>query len=991
MKEIYNRQRMYHHDDTIWEIRNKETTMTGDIPENLYTGELITYPGPYSFYLGKQKIILVSDAELETLAEDPEAVIDLSMTYAKYEDSLRSICERAKAHGQRTLLISFDHFFAQYRPGQHTPRKLMPDMNEYIQHIAKISDFASQYGLALELGLLSPLEIGPGYRQKTGESGMWMHYRKGLRDPQTGQFSVQLWRQQRWVNNKGPVDVEDAGVRVFAFRQQHLHGTPYLEVNPDEITEITDIAHVDEWDGATISRGGYRAQRIRVHGQGKTNIGPLDRVLVVQTYDTPEMDYFSQQALPFLIDLVDRYVDAGIRFNGLYSDEMHIQQDWGYFDHHDNGEFAVRYVSDGFCKRFAEEYGSEYEDFAKYLVYFCRGQEDTRNDLEAKRGMMHVFGFTPRDIRRTALFRARYYRMLQDGVVDLFLAAKRHLEKQMGHRLHTRAHATWAESPTVDHWKVGPDHSPRNRYEYTSNFVWSCTVHQAAAACHDYFKWGEYLTGTGNDHAECGWLDRDYYALALACSTGIVNEVPYSYATHWGSPPPVHQRHHWLQSAYGAAGSFLHTMVQGAQHRDVDVLLLYPLDLVSVDERFGSWIVQYGYANYLTTAKLLEMGEVRDGAIEIAGRRFSTVVTLFEPYPPRKLLSMMRQLADQGGRVVWSGPPPLLDWHGEDLLNDWKDLFAVTYEPNKTFGWLAPGRRIEFAGILELVTPQTILTDFLVDRIYPVVPADATTTVATIQDKVVGAHRTTAKGGSLTFLGFRPRDDQSQSLGYDVRTLFTILLALGAYPSTQTAESVNDNTEVLSRTGDYLVCRFPNGAISLAPHLRTYEESWSGGFARKPEEDKKYLADNPPPSPELHLDHFQVNGHTVSYDGHGVMTFRTDDGGKPIAFAGHHSNCITIDGNTWCFTEHSADTVFWAPVPESRRIENGAVMIVRCDAEVELRIPAKGLPEDIQVVTEGAEPGSRGNEVEAIMGDGGLIINIAGQARHRLLYVVEKP
>ena len=248
---------------------------------------------------------------------------------------------------------------------------------------------------------------------------------------------------------------------------------------------------------------------------------------------------------------------------------------------------------------------------------------------------MHVFGAGPEAIRQTALFRARYYHLLQDGVVDLFVRAKRHAEQRMGHRLDSRAHATWAESPTIDHWDTGQQNSPRNRYEYTSNFVWSCTVHQAASACHDYFKWGEYLTGTGNDHSEGGWLDRDYYGLALGCSTGIVNEIPYSYAAHWGSPREVRMRHGWLQAAYGTASSPQHGMVQDLQHRDVDVLMLYPLDLVSVDERFGSWITQYGYANYLTTAKLLEMGRVTDGAIRLAGRRFTTLVALFEPHPPR--------------------------------------------------------------------------------------------------------------------------------------------------------------------------------------------------------------------------------------------------------------------------------------------------------------------------------------------------------------------
>ena len=111
-------------------------------------------------------------------------------------------------------------------------------------------------------------------------------------------------------------------------------------------------------------------------------------------------------------------------------------------------------------------------------------------------------------------------------MVDLFVEAKRHAEERMGHRLEARAHATWAESPTIDRWDTGRELTSRNQYEYTSNFVWSNTVHQAASACSDYFKWGDFLTGNGNDHAEGGWLDRNYFGLALACSTGILNEVP---------------------------------------------------------------------------------------------------------------------------------------------------------------------------------------------------------------------------------------------------------------------------------------------------------------------------------------------------------------------------------------------------------------------------------------------------------------------------------
>jgi len=219
----------------------EEATMTDRVPENLYVGDLVSFPGPWSFQLGRAGIILVSDQELEALA-DPDKVLDLSTTFDKREESLRQVCEKAQARGCRTLILAFDHFFKQYRPGQDTPRRLMPDMPEYIERIAAISKFAAGYGLGLELSLLSPLEIGSAYRAATGESGLWMHYREGRRDPATGAFSVQLWRHSRWCNNKGPIAVEDAGVRVFAFAERPIGGTPYSVVKPEATVEITDLA-----------------------------------------------------------------------------------------------------------------------------------------------------------------------------------------------------------------------------------------------------------------------------------------------------------------------------------------------------------------------------------------------------------------------------------------------------------------------------------------------------------------------------------------------------------------------------------------------------------------------------------------------------------------------------------------------------------------------------------------------------------------------------
>src|SRR5208283_2811644 len=81
-------------------------------PEKTYQGEMAAYPGPWAFELPKEQIILVSDEELETLAANPDKVLDLSLTpQPKHLASLRQVCEAAKRQGARTLIVAFDHFF----------------------------------------------------------------------------------------------------------------------------------------------------------------------------------------------------------------------------------------------------------------------------------------------------------------------------------------------------------------------------------------------------------------------------------------------------------------------------------------------------------------------------------------------------------------------------------------------------------------------------------------------------------------------------------------------------------------------------------------------------------------------------------------------------------------------------------------------------------------------------------------------------------------
>jgi len=267
--------------------------LAAEVPENVYRGELIQYPGQWGFQMRRPGIILVTDQELEALASDPDKVLNLTTGRSPRNDSLRGLCERAKAQGHRTLMIAFDHFFAQYRPGQNAPRQLMPDMDEYIQRMAKIGKFAEGYGLRLELSLLSPLELGKAYARTTGESGIWMHYREGMRDPKTGVFSVELWQHRNWANNKGVIDVEDAGVRVFAFRETPMPDaasrivdpaarTPYHVVDPNTIVEVKDGIRVERMDNVVARSGDFRARRIRVYGTSPLAQEGLDRVLVEQ-------------------------------------------------------------------------------------------------------------------------------------------------------------------------------------------------------------------------------------------------------------------------------------------------------------------------------------------------------------------------------------------------------------------------------------------------------------------------------------------------------------------------------------------------------------------------------------------------------------------------------------------------------------------------------------------------------------------------------------
>ncbi len=925
-------------------------------------------------------IILVSDEQFSNLANRPVEAVEKPAPWVEKPVSLREYCQELAQSGGTKIHIAYDYFFGG------STRGLYPDTPAFLENLKKIADVAREYGLGIEPSVLSPLELGVGYRAKTGECGRWMQYGEGLRDPVTGRFSVMLWQHTQWVNNKGPTPVELASVRVFAFREQLIPNSIYFAVNPEEMIELptpqieafpgTRPIHYGAPEvGADESRR-FQAHRIRIFGEGDLpknneitdNSGEFDRILVVLIYHTVEMDYFSPSAGEFVNDLMQEIHDREIELEGIYSDEMHIQQDWIYHHHMDYGQFTVRYVSPSFEQAFAQKYGQQYADFAPWLVYFTCHQHHFLATHEPKLPDQHVFGNSLEDIAATQLFRRNYYHFLETGIVDLMNMGREKIEGLQAKPIDAFYHATWAESPTCDIWSVAgvqKDWSPeehRSKYEYTPEFLWSNTVQQASAACANYFAWNEFLTGGNNDIPEGGYADRNYYGRAVACSLAALNRQPLASCGMWGMPESVAERMAAVSQVFGAGGHPIFRSVGDYAPRQVDVLFVYPQDLVAVEERFGSWMVQYGYANLITAEKLVQYGQMEDGTpwLNVNGWRYRAVCVLFEPFPSVELFDLLEAFVKNSGIVVWSALPPRLMLDGNPMARSrLEEMFGIQFLPTLNPDGLAlPGRTVKFSGLLESVQPMTLLTDFLVDRVYPmqVVPGvSGAEIVASVRPggtspvHSVGARKEYPGGGQAVYLGFRPRDDQSASTGSETRTWFEILHALGAYPDS--VEGIDkqfashDNPSVVSRSTGYLACQFPNGALAVAPHYRWHEENWPGGFFRDSGIDSKAIDVNPPPDDEIHLQDFYLSGQKINFDGRHCLAWNLDEAGRLKAFAGLGCSSITINGQVFRWSEQPVE-VAWHPLSPEHAVEGcGRVLPVRplyrvwCGTTTTLHLP----------------------------------------------------
>ena len=162
------------------------------------------------------------------------------------------------------------------------------------------------------------------------------------------------------------------------------------------------------------------------------------------------------------------------------------------------------------------------------------------------------------------------------------------------------------------------------------------------------------------------------------------------------------------------------------------------------------WICQLRHPGKTTGAR----NGGRRRLADLAGRKFNTIAVLFEPLPPVGLLPLLRQFAESGGKVIWSGPPAYTDMAGASTFGEWKELLGVERLLAARDGLDASGRRVEFSGRLGSVPPQIILTSFRVDLIHPVQAKTDIEVVARCGDQAVGMIGIIAAAGRRLILHF---------------------------------------------------------------------------------------------------------------------------------------------------------------------------------------------------------------------------------------------
>ena len=857
-----------------------------------------------------ESLMITDERQLDVIIEDPNKSLILedergfsAEVKPLYEgnDSLIDKIRAAKEAGANIFEVSYDFFFGG------TTRTLFPDSEKTIKAFKIIHDIAKEHGMGFSASIINPLDIGGEYVKTHKEIGYSWQYQEGAIS-QDGTYSVDLDLQLQWTNNKGPVYLELDRIVVFAFHEERIEDSCYFYVNPDAIENISDTASYSIGDKTEYSSRGYGKGELNIHGQWSAPRSEYDRCLAVAVYRTREIDYFAPNALGYIKSIIDKHRDAGISYQGFYSDEMHIQFDWGLDSHFGETEVDARYLTPYMEKEFAKRYGAQFEDFAKYLVYFSYRQHGFLGDAEKSIASQHVLGKTPDDIYRTWLLRKRYFEMLNERVVSLCMETKAYAESLFGAPIICRGHATWVESPTQD--RNYPEarflqvhDSKYSRYDYHKDYYFSSSIIEAMAACYDYFNWNDYYTGGGTDHGEDGYSDRNYYTQAFGASLAGLNRFNYGYAGAWGSPDEVVRRFNAIGKAYGVGywgDDYGDRIVQGFFQRTTDVLALYPLDLVYVEERFGSWMVQYGYCNYITEEKLLTNAHINsDGRLQVKNNKYRALVVLYQPFIKEKTLNLILEFAKAGGKVLWMSTPPVLHPEDERKPGNWGSIFGIQSFEEPCSDRRAADCKVVFTEDIN-IDAMPIPSELRPDYVFPFTPNQSARTIATLNGQPIVTFKPYENGGCAVYAGFRVRDDQSCSFGSDVSTLFDLLCYMGAYDP--------DGGEVITRptAQPYVINRFKNGAVSLANHNRTFAEAWDGLYFRDAQKDAAYLEGRVLPPVEIHLQDELLFGNRITYSGSDVLTYCLNEKGELQGFAGYNSTGISINGRVHSFTKEPA-------------------------------------------------------------------------------------
>lgn len=845
--------------------------------------------GKWNLIRGGGAFIFTSDEEVLAVTKDPYGYKQKS-----FQKSFVEVCQEIKKSGGKIIGVSYDFFFG----GKE--RKFYPNSPEYIEACRLLYNISQQYGLLFTASIISPLDLGPPYVKIYSDIGYWYQYRE-VKPDKEGLFDVILPLQKVWFHNKGPCFLTLEKVVCYRYKEYELN-SEYFYVPQDSISLLEDQVLWEILSDSEITYpSGYSRANIRVKGK-VSSFEPNDSILILLVYKTEEMDYFSSQSEIFIEEVIDSYKNAGIVLSGFYSDEMHIQFDWDLSNHFGKREIQARYITPNLIRVFSDTYGEEYEDFVKYLVYFAHHLGDDFSNWP----IQHILEPDENGIYKTWLLRKNYFTLLNKRVTELYVKALNYAEKVFNTTQYTQAHATWQESPTCDQYDEDYSFGKSlrenvSRYDYGPHYVASSSVREGVSACYDYFKWGEFLTGEGNDFPEGGNIDRNYYGMAMSASFANINKFPVTYCGSWGSPKEAIERFNNVASAYGVINSLNNIVryVQGFGVRTVPVLTIYPLDLLYANDRFGSWMVQYGYTDYITEEMLLKYGFLSSrGTIKVYDKEYSTILFLFQPFIKEETLGLLEEFIYRGGILLWTSIPAMSTYNGTGIFSRWCKLFGIS-EKSPIISENYPKGEIifikEFVGIESMEIP----TDLFPDKVYSMTPSEASP-VALLNGKCVGFIKESGKGKAI-YMGFRVRDNQSEKMF----TLFNILYRLGSYPEY--------SPEYLAHTTPYFFSQFPNGAVSVARHYYELEEDWEGSFFRKEDKPRNY------PTTRIDLSHQKILDHTINYKGDKVMAYRLDKDSKLIGFAGYSTVGLEIDGVHYKFIDKPGDILF-ASIDKDRLI-----------------------------------------------------------------------